>query len=475
MKRFCSCALVILCCSIASAKIIAVPSGSTTRPLAVESKEALDARMAWWRDARFGMFIHFGLYAIPAGEWNGVKTKGAGEWIQNDLKIPANDYAPLRGKFNPVNFDAAKWADIAKTAGMKYVVITSKHHEGFSLFDSKFSDFDVMTTPFKRDIMKELSTAVRDAGLKIGWYYSIMDWHDPDAQKEETFGKYEWRMRGQIGELLSNYGDIGVMWFDGEWTKPWNDERGKDLYTLCRSLQPNVIVNNRVGKQRAGMNGFTRTGGFAGDYATPEQQIPKTVPPGLDWETCMTMNGTWGFKTEDLNWKTPTTLIRQLIEIASKGGNFLLNVGPTAQGEIPQASIERLQAIGKWMDVNGEAIHGTTASPFAGKLPFGYATQKPGKLYLHVIDWPADQMITVPITNAAKKATILGQAVAPLDIETTPAGVVVHVPPSMPNRDATVIALEIEGPPQLIAPPTTASTSPPATTQTATTQPAKKN
>jgi alpha-L-fucosidase len=420
--------------------------------------------MAWWREARFGMFIHWGLYSVAAGEWNGVKTPGAGEWIMNDLKIPAGEYTRLLGQFNPSNFDASKWARLARAAGMKYIVITTKHHDGFCLFDSKFTDYDVMSTPFKRDIMKELADAARENELKICWYHSILDWHDPDAQQDSTFPIYEWRLRAQVNELLTHYGDIGVMWFDGEWIPPWNDDRGKNLYQLCRALQPNIIVNNRVGKARGGMAGFTRAGGFAGDYATPEQQIPDTVPPGLDWETCMTMNGTWGYKRDDVSWKSSATLVRHLIEIASKGGNFLLNIGPTGSGDIPDACADRLNQIGKWMTLNGESIHGTTASPFPFKLTFGRCTQRPGRLYLHVLDWPEDRTITVPVRNKASKAVLLAEPDPPLEFSATPTGIVVKVPAQMPDPDATVVALDIDGVADVIMP--SAATTRPGTKAT---------
>jgi alpha-L-fucosidase len=349
---------------------------------------------------------------------------------------------------------------------MKYIVITTKHHDGFCLFDSKFTDYDVMSTPFKRDIMKEIADAARENELKIGWYHSIMDWHDPDAQQDATFPTYEWRMRAQVNELLTHYGEIGIMWFDGEWIPPWNDDRGKNLYLLCRALQPNIIVNNRVGKQRGGMTGFTRSGGFAGDYATPEQQIPDSVPPGRDWETCMTMNGTWGYKRDDVNWKSTTTLIRHLIDIASKGGNFLLNVGPTGSGDIPDACVDRLNQIGKWMALNGESIHGTSGSPFSFKLPFGRCTQRPGRLYLHVLDWPDDHTITVPIRNDAAKAVLLAESDPPLEFSKTPGGIMIKVPAQMPDPDATVVALDIDGVADVIPPGTLASR--PATTRATT-------
>lgn len=427
-----------------------------------ETKQHKDARMAWWRDARFGMFIHWGLYAIPAGEWEGTTKDGVGEWIMNNRSIPIADYEKLLPQFNPVKFDAAKWVDIAKNAGVKYIVITSKHHDGFALFDSKVTTYSVMATPFKRDVMKELSDAARAAGLKICWYHSIMDWHHPEAQgafypkyndgkrSNPFFDDYrESYLKPMVRELLTNYGQIGVMWFDGEWIADWNDDKGRDLYNLCREVQPGVIVNNRVAKGRKGMAGVTAEGAFAGDYDTPEQQIPATGIPGADWETCMTMNDTWGFKKSDKNWKTTETLVKMLIDTASKGGNFLLNVGPTAEGEIPAESAERLGAIGDWLKDNAEAIYGTTASPFP-KLEWGKATKTKDKLYLFVYDWPKDGTLVVPIKNGVRSARILGFPDAPIGNANGPDGVELQVGPNAPNKIATVIELEPTGPLQVI-------------------------
>jgi alpha-L-fucosidase len=327
-----------------------------------------------------------------------------------------------------------------------------------------------MSTPFKRDVMKEMADAARENGIRMCWYHSILDWHDPDAQSEATFPTYEWRMRAQVNELLSNYGDIGVMWFDGDWIKEWNAQRGRRLYDLCRSIQPNVIVNNRVTNGRKGMEGFTAGEAFAGDYGTPEQQVPDVAPPpGVDWETCMTMNGTWGFKTDDVNFKSTQALIRMLIDVASKGGNFLLNVGPTGDGEIPDASAERLQQIGKWMALNGESIHGTTASPFGNaKLPWGKVTQKPGKLYLHVLNWPKEDLKTIllPVRNKVSKAYLLAEPDPPLEFASSDLGVTVRLPQDMPDPDATVVALEIEGTPEVIGPAATKPTTNPTTNPT---------
>ncbi|MDZ7358430.1 MAG: alpha-L-fucosidase, partial [candidate division KSB1 bacterium] len=391
-----------------------------TKNYMAESQAERDARMQWWREARFGMFIHWGLYAIPAGEWNG-RTDHA-EWIRTTAQIPLEEYDKFVQQFNPVKFNAEEWVQMAKDAGMKYIVITSKHHDGFCLFDSKYTDFDVMSTPFQRDILKELSDACHKAGLKMCWYHSIMDWHHPDYlprrdwEKDRPtegadFDRYVRHMKNQLRELVKNYGEIGVLWFDGEWENTWNQERGKDLYNYVRSLQPNIIINNRVGAGRSGMEGFTQAGEFAGDFGTPEQTIPATGLPGVDWETCMTMNDHWGYNKNDHNWKSAKELIQMLADIASKGGNFLLNIGPTAEGLFPQPSIDRLKAIGQWMKVNGSAIYATHASPFK-YLAWGRCTQQPmeggTRLYLHVFDWPKDGKLEVPgIYNSAKNAYLL--------------------------------------------------------------------
>jgi len=335
-----------------------------------ETKAAKDARMEWWREARFGMFIHWGIYAIPAGSYGGKDIPGIGEWIMDRAKIPLEEYEKYAQQFNPVKFNADEWVRIAKAAGMKYIVITSKHHDGFGLWDSKVSDYDIMITPYKKDILKALSKACKKHGIKFCFYHSIMDWRHPDYLPRRSWEKrsaqgadmqrYITYMRAQLKELITEY-DPAVLWFDGEWEKTWNHEEGVKLYNYVRSLKPDIIINNRVDKGRAGMQGLTKEGNFAGDFGTPEQEIPAGGLPGVDWESCMTMNDTWGFKTNDHNWKSTETLIYNIIDIVSKGGNYLLNVGPTSEGLIPQASIKRLDEVGKWMRVNGEAIYGTTA------------------------------------------------------------------------------------------------------------------
>jgi len=337
----------------------------------MESKADKDARMQWWRDATFGMFIHWGAYAVPAGIYKGKEVQGVGEWIMHTANIPIPEYEAYVRQFNPQQFNAKEWVSIAKQAGMKYIVITSKHHDGFGLWDSRVSSYDIMdASPFKRDILKELSEACKAEGIKLCFYHSIMDWHQPDAESKKEYThqhteKPDWNkyrdtyMKPQLKELLEKY-DPAVLWFDGEWIPEWTEEQGKELYNWLRAMKPNLIINNRVGKGRQGMQGMNAYAHAAGDFGTPEQEILEGTSD-TDWESCMTMNDSWGFKKNDLNWKSSKMLIDNLIDIAAKGGNYLLNVGPEATGLIPQASVERLAEMGKWLKVNGEAIYATKA------------------------------------------------------------------------------------------------------------------
>ncbi len=410
-----------------------------------------DQRMDWWRDARFGMFIHWGLYAVPGGEW-GTGTD-YGEWILTSAHIPVNEYEKFAPQFNPVKFDADAWVKMANDAGMKYIVITTKHHDGFALFDSKVSDYDVMATPFKRDIMKELAEACKRGGIKMCWYHSIMDWHHPDYLPRRDWedrsavgaemDRYVKYLHGQVSELLTNYGDIGVMWFDGEWESTWNSTYGDALYRYCRSLQPSVIVNNRVTVGRTGMEDAKKE--KIGDYGTPEQFIPAEGIAGLDWETCMTMGRHWGYNKRD-TFKSPQELLRNLIDLASKGGNYLLNVGPKPDGTFPQASVDILKNYARWMSKNSEAIHETSASPL-GALKWGRCTAKQvgdkWRLYLSVFDWPTDGRLVVPLVGKESSKAWLLDGGGALKTEKAGSDIVINVARTTSDPDATVVVLEL--------------------------------
>ncbi|MCI0499158.1 MAG: alpha-L-fucosidase [Planctomycetales bacterium] len=412
-------------------------------PYANETKEQKDARMAWWRDARFGLFIHWGVYAVPAGTYKDKQIGGIGEWIMCRGQIPIAEYKQFARQFNPVKYDPDAWVKLAKEAGMKYIVITSKHHDGFALFDSKVTDWDVVdAAPYGKDLLKPLAKACRKHGVKLGFYYSqAQDWTHPggagntwDPAQAGDMDEYIKNIAApQVKEILTNYGDIAVLWWDTPYDM--NKQRADMLQPLI-ALQPGIITNNRLG------------GGYPGDTDTPEQHIPATGLKDRDWEACMTMNDTWGFKSYDHNWKSAEMLIQNLVDIASKGGNYLLNVGPTAEGEIPQASVERLKAVGKWMKVNSQSIYGTSASPFA-KLTWGRCTQKTvrGKttLYLHIFDWPAAGKLLVPgLRNEIRKAVLLAGN-RKLKTESAQDGVIVNLPAAAPDPVDTVVALQIKG------------------------------
>ena len=319
-----------------------------------EPQEEFENRMQWFTDAKYGMFIHFGLYAQLGGVWQGDTVKGYSEWIQSSADISPQEYAMLTHTFNPINFDAEFIVQTAKKAGMKYLVITTKHHEGFCLWDSQYNNFDVANTPFKRDILAELSAACRKHGIRFGTYYSIIDWHHPSQERNidgndgwgwwgeirmKTGKKQEYvtYMKKQIKELIKNY-DTDIMWFDGDWVNWWDNETGKDLYNYIRELKPSIIINNRVAKRAT----------FKRDFGTPEQtHLDKPVE--YDWEACYTMNNSWGFKIGDNDWKPAQVVYEKLMDINQKGGNLLLNIGPDGNGDVPEKSVEILLKVGEML------------------------------------------------------------------------------------------------------------------------------
>jgi len=434
-----------------------------------EDKAAPSDRMAWFRDAKFGMFIHWGLYAVPAGEWEGKTTYG--EWFQLSTKMPCKQYDKYADKFNPVKFNAMEWAQAAKDAGMKYLVITSKHHDGFCMYDTKFSDFNIVkATPYKHDPMKELADACRKVGITFCFYYSIADWHNPDSpakySQREFHGqpvadadvaKYADYMRNQVHELLTGYGPVGLIWFDGGGAFKSSADRvkllkGEEMVKMIHETQPACLINNRLG-----------TGS---DYGTPEQYIPAGGAKE-PFEVCMTLNSHWGYNKADHNWKSTASLIHNLIDIVAKGGNYLLNVGPTAEGLIPDPSLERLKEIGAWLKVNGEAIYG------AGPTAFGYELGKPGKpdrkghptsvgtldwrcttrppvsgsaqagkLYIHLLKWPAGKFELSGVKYKIAKAYLLAGPDKTLPVTQSDEHVTVQLPAQAPDPVASVLCLE---------------------------------
>jgi len=434
--------------AVATAVLLAGLSAAGLGNLSVNAAETpaqKDARMKWWREARFGMFVHWGVYSVPAGFYKGQPVGGIGEWIMNSGKIPVAEYREFAHQFNPVKYNPDEWVKLAKAAGMKYIVITSKHHDGFALFDSKASDWNVVrATPYGKDLLKPLAEACRKHGLKLGFYYSqAQDWNNPggaaagghwDKAQEGSMDEYIKKVAvPQVEEILKNYGDIAVLWWDTP--VDMTEERARQFLPVIAKY-PHLITNNRLGV-------------FPGDTETPEQFIPPTGYGDRDWETCMTLNDTWGFKRDDHNWKSSTTLIRNLVDIASKGGNYLLNVGPTSEGLIPQPSVERLQEVGKWMQTYGDTIYGTSASPFK-RLPWGRATRKVDAkgttLYLHVFDWPADGKLLVPgLKSDVKSARVLGPKKQKAAVSRTTEGVLLQVPAQAPNAVCSVVALQIPG------------------------------
>ncbi|HEY8959288.1 alpha-L-fucosidase [Chitinophaga sp.] len=426
-----------------------------------------DQRMQWWREARFGMFIHWGDYAVLAGNYKGHQVGRGGEWIMNRAKIPVLEYQQFAKQFNPVKYDADAWVKTARDAGMKYIVITAKHHDGFAMFKSAASKWNIVdATPYGKDVLAPLAAACKKYGIKLGFYYSqAQDWNNPGgaaARKVATEGwpnpdsaridAYTQAHSGhwdplqtsatmsdyidkvavpQVKELLTNYGEVAVLW----WDTPTNmtDEYAQKLQDALK-LQPNIITNDRLKRPN-----------FPGDYKTPEQKIPnQSELDGHDWETCMTMNGTWGYKDYDHKWKSTETLIRNLADIASKNGNYLLNVGPDALGQFPEGSINALKGIGQWMKVNGASIYGTQGSPLP-VLPWGRCTQKVKgnitTLYLHVFNWPPDGKLHVPgIKGKVTNARLLANN-QPLSTTANGDELVINVPATALDSIDTVIVV----------------------------------
>jgi alpha-L-fucosidase len=396
-------------------------------------------RGAWLKDSRFAMFVHWGLYSELGGKWDGKTQYGIAEWIMRRAKIPVADYEKVATRFNPTGFDAKEWVKLAKDTGMRHVMITAKHHDGFAMFKSAAHPYNIAdATPFKRDPMKELSEACRDGGLRLGFYYSqTQDWHERDAvgndwefkPGEGDFQKYlTGKAVPQIKELLSNYGPIAGVWFDTP--GPITPEQSKGLVDLVHALQPQALVNSRIG------NGL-------GDYETlGDQEIPRLPRPGL-WETPDTANDTWAYAWYDRDWKSPTEIAERLVRVVSRGGTYMLNVGPDGTGRIPAQSARILREVGTWVHAHEDAIHGTDATPF-GPIPWGECTARGNTLFLHVFQWPADGKLVLPgLRSKVKRATLEGEAIKTAREENL---LVISVPKLRPDTLIPVVTLELAGP-----------------------------
>lgn len=387
---------------------------------AEETPSQRDARMQWWRDAKFGMFIHYGLYSGLEGKLDGKEYGGGAEWIQDYSGTESDKYAKMTlPLFKPQRGCASAWVKLAREAGCQYAVLTSKHHEGFALFDTRESYFNSQKTN-GFDIVREFSDSCRKNGLKIGFYHSVIDWHHPNYDWKQAKGlpypegnkathteldhaKYQKFLHAQVNELVSNYGDIDILWwdysstdFDGE--KAW---RAPELIAEVRGKQPGIIMNNRLYASHNTDGPLVVTETANGDFTTPEQHIPDSGIPG-DWEVCMTLNGTWGYAAHNHNWKSNDTLIRGLADTVSRGGNFLLNIGPKADGSLPEETVKSFKAISEWMKINSEAIYGTRANPFRHAFPWGVVTQKGEDLYLIIYEMPQDRLLKLPFRGEGK-------------------------------------------------------------------------
>jgi alpha-L-fucosidase len=423
--------------------IVCLSPGLRAQPGYKPAPANLAAREAF-QDARFGMFVHWGVYSVL----------GDGEWVMNNKKIPISDYEKLPALFNPQEFDAAEWVSLAKAAGMKYITITSKHHDGFAMFDSKVSPYNIVArTPYKKDPLKALAEECRKQGLKLFFYYSQLDWHHPDyfprgrtgqdagRPEQGSFPRYLEYMNAQLRELLTNYGDIGGIWFDGWWDRPEADWQLDRTYSLIHQLQPQALVGSN----------HHRRPNPGEDFQMFEKDLPGGRSQGfnqdaeigeLPLETCETMNGAWGFNITDRRYKSTRDLIRYLVRAAGANANFLLNVGPMPNGRIQPEFVTRLQEVGAWTAKNGESIYGTRGGPIAPH-PWGATTMKGNRVYVHVLDPPDQALLLSSLPSAVRSARLLNGGKA-VEFKTSDSGVILTLPTAARDPIDTIVVLELE-------------------------------
>lgn len=393
-----------------------------------------------WQDMRFGMFIH----------WGPVSLRGTEIGWSRGTKVPIQDYDNLYKEFNPLLFNASEWVATVKEAGMKYIIITTKHHDGFSLWPTDVSDYDISSTPYGKDILRQLSDECRKQGIVFGTYYSILDWHHPDYTTRyggdprpiegSDMNKYIDYMYNQLDELITEY-QTEILWFDGEWEDSWNHEEGIKLYKYCRDLNDNLLINNRVDKGRKGMQGMSKSG-FAGDFGTPEQEIGN-YNPGIPWESCITIGKQWAWKPND-QLKSVKELIHTLVLTAGGGGNLLLNVGPMMDGRIEQRQVDSLKEVGKWVSKYGESIYNSKAGPFiTGK--WSASTVKENIVYLQLLKWP-DGSIRLPDIKGYKLKKVSLMEGVNLSFEKDKKEVIIELPDQAPNPYCSVLVLEYNKP-----------------------------
>jgi alpha-L-fucosidase len=400
-----------------------------------------------WQDLKFGLFIHWGPVALRGTEIGWSRGK----------QVPIEEYDSLYNEFNPMLFDATEWVRIAKTAGMKYLIITTKHHDGFSLFDSEYTNYDIMATPYGRDVLKELAEECKKQDILFGTYYSIADWKhphyttryggDPRPVEESNMDRYIVFMKNQLRELVENY-DTNILWFDGEWEGSWNHEYGMDLYSYCRELKHNVLINNRVDKGRRGFQGTTISNNYAGDFGTPEQEIG-TFNIEEPWESCITICKQWAWKPND-HMKSLRECLHTLVQTVGCGGNLLFNVGPMLDGRIEQRQIERLNEMGEWLNLNGNSIYGTKGGPFK-PTSWMVSTHRENSVYVHLLYWPDKKLLlpNLPDHDVVAVKLMNGE---PLEYESATDYLTIVLPEMPPDENVSVLRLDLDSPAGQIKP-----------------------